>query len=173
MSSYIVVLGAPVINEQAGPWLKSRLAKTCELYNQLHQNNKIIIVSGKGMHETANIKPESKVMYNELKTKLPSAVIIEENESKNTYENAIYVLRLLKEFEIDIDTDEIYIVTSEFHIERVKILFTRMPEIVNIMKKIPTIHFVGAHTDNLDSTTIDHEKKAIEYLNNKIQMHQC
>ena len=118
----IIVLGGPLsIDAEPGIWLKSRLDKTIELYQILQPT--YIIVSGGDPHNIGTT--EASVMKEYLiQSNIPSEIIFTETFSSNTYENAIYSYKMIKHLSNHPNHPiQIHTITSDFHIERSKIIF--------------------------------------------------
>lgn len=95
-----------------------RLNKTLEAYNG--QKESFIIVSG---GNKKNNRTEAKAMKEWLvRRKIPDHKIIEENESKDTVENAIYSMRIVNKEKFQ----SFSLITSDTHIKRAFILFKRL-----------------------------------------------
>ncbi len=129
----IIVLGGPLTtNAEPGIWLKSRLDKTIELYRLLQPT--YIIVSG---GDPNNIGTTEAFVMKEylIQSNIPGEIIFTETFSSNTYENAIYSYEMIKHLSNHPNHPiQIYTITSDFHIERSKIIFetifTRIPIIM-------------------------------------------
>lgn len=170
MKTYIVVLGAPVILNQSS-WLKSRLDESIKLYNEIKDKDTYFVVTGKGY----GIINESEAMKQYLEENgISKDIILCESESYNTYENAICTYKLLHSMEFS-DNDRIYLVTSDFHMERAICLFSKIEHITNILAiNSINISFREAKTDITNNTehqkAVDHEKKSVEYLKNRYHL---
>lgn len=92
-----------------------RLLKALELYHQ-RKVKRILITGGSG----SILHPEDKeamYIYQYLKNiNIPDSVILIENESKNTYENAVFSAKLLDS--LHIPKSNIVLVTSAYHLRR-------------------------------------------------------
>ena len=172
MTIYIIVLGGPEI------WLMSRLDESVCLYRELSKKYTDIkmILSGRGTHENAKEHPESQTMYNYLKTYVPESILIQESESKNTYENSVCSYKLLQQMKFDPSKDMIYIVTSDFHMDRAAYIFTKIKQISELIvtkNQTLNIKFRKSYTliKNADDhrKILEHEVKAIKYLRDKYE----
>lgn len=94
-----------------------RLQKTLEAYK--NQKNSYIIVSG---GNSINHITEAKAMKLWLlKNNIPQHKIIEESSSKDTVENAIYSMKIVKK-----KFNSITLITSDTHMKRAYILFKEL-----------------------------------------------
>lgn len=98
-----------------------RLLKAIELYHQ-KKIKKILITGGSG----SVLHPEDKeamYIYQYLKNiNIPDSDIIIENESKNTYENAVFTKKILDSLHIK---DSIVLITSAYHLRRSVAVFKK------------------------------------------------
>ncbi len=133
-----------------------RLQKTLEAYK--NQKNSYIIVSG---GNSINHITEAKAMKLWLlKNNIPQHKIIEESSSKDTVENAIYSMKIVKK-----KFNSITLITSDTHMKRAYILFK---ELDYHNKLFSTITF---HTKkNYD---YDKEYRLIENDLKKLRMKNC
>jgi vancomycin permeability regulator SanA len=163
--SVLILLGGPLtIDNKPGTWLKSRLDKTIKVYNEY--NFDYIILTG-GDPTKKNIT-EAEVMYNYLKDYIPENKMYKEIEAKSTFENAIYSKNMITNTLIK----NIYVLTSDFHIDRSKYIFENIfnyykikPE--NVTKTLFNIFMISAETP-INKTEmqklINKEKVFISYL---------
>ena len=140
MIDYIVVLGAPICDGKPGLWLKSRLDECIGVYHQIlterqEQQNIKIILSGRGHDCDKSGISESQVMFDYLKHEIPESNLIQESQSNNTIENAIYSYQLLKRLNLDIKEDRLHVITSDFHVKRSSIIFRHIKDITKILSK--------------------------------------
>lgn len=117
----LIILGFK-LNDDGGMniILKNRLDKSVKLY--CITNYDLIIVSGGNVGRNKKLT-ESSVMKKYLVEKhlIDSKIIIEENNSSDTNENAIETFKIIKKLE---NVKNITIITSEFHLKRVKCVFS-------------------------------------------------
>lgn len=117
----LIILGFK-LNDDGGMniILKNRLDKSAKLYCTI--NYDIIIVSGGNVGKNKKLT-ESSVMKKYLVEKhlIDSKIIIEENNSSDTNENAIETYKIIKKIK---NIKNVTIVTSKFHLERVKYVFS-------------------------------------------------
>lgn len=120
--SFIVVLGGGVVDfdrtEKLHTMSYSRLVKTYQLYYAYRENHQSckILVSGKGRGRTSEAELFSE---NLRKMGVPDSDIIKEDKSMNTYENAKYSSKILKQMA----PSSVDLVTSGFHMKRAVSLF--------------------------------------------------
>lgn len=109
-TEYIIVLGCVLRGDQPGVFLTQRL-NTAYNYLSANPNSKAVLSGGQGSNEKIS---EAQCMFNYLVDKgiEPSRLIIED-KSKSTKENFENTAKLLESK--GIQTDEILIVTNEFH----------------------------------------------------------
>ena len=113
----IIVLGNKLLpNGDLSQTLINRLDKTFELYNT--GNYDYIIVSGGKVDNNEYTEAYQMKRYL-IKLKIPANKIIKEERSRDTIENAVECQKIID----NLDVQEITIVTSDFHLERVKHVF--------------------------------------------------
>lgn len=111
LSDYILIHGASLIHGAPSPILKDRLNKGIELFNSFQKKPMFIVSGGKGEGECIS---ESEAMKNYLIRKgISEEKIIEENQSRNTYENLLFSKKIIND-----SSKTITIVSNEFHILR-------------------------------------------------------
>jgi uncharacterized SAM-binding protein YcdF (DUF218 family) len=132
-----------------GEMLKMRLDAAIEAYVKFYIKNLVIITSGRkgtgqdySIDETGKGVNEASVMKHYLvEHGIPTQRIFEEGHSRNTVENCLYSYKLLNELERDLTIqelhpyseceesatigpiDELYIITSDFHLPRSEKIF--------------------------------------------------
>ncbi len=108
---YIIIHGAALINDLPTPLLMKRLDKGIEVFNNYNKKAIIIVSGGQGKDE---IFSEAEVMKKYLLNKgIPEAKILEENQSRNTFENLLFSKRLISGL-----NKRVIIVSNEYHILR-------------------------------------------------------
>lgn len=108
---YIIIHGAALINDLPTPLLKRRLDKGIELFNYYNKKAIIIVSGGKGEDE---IISEAEAMRKYLLNKnVPEDKIIEENQSRNTFENLLFSKKIISDL-----NKTVVIVSNEYHILR-------------------------------------------------------
>ena len=118
----IVVLGGGVVDfehtEKLHTLSYSRLVTAYQLYYEYRKNNLPckIVISGKGRGHTSEAEL---FRENFKKMGVSDADIIKEDKSMNTYENAKYASKILKQ----LAPSDVYLVTSGFHMKRSVALF--------------------------------------------------
>lgn len=154
----ILVLGSP--NEPDGTlseMAKSRLAICRELYEP--ETYKIVLTGGFGSHFNTTDKPHS--YY--LKQNLVSENVREEDilaliESRHSVEDATLSKWIIAEYK----PEEIIIVTSDYHFERVKMIFEA------VYAPFTNFSFSIASSENVAfeilNPLIQHEKVAVQDL---------
>lgn len=118
----IVVLGGGVVDmnntETLHTMSYSRIVKAYQLYNEYKKNNQSckILISGKGRGH----KSEAELFSENFKRMgVPDSDMIKEDKSMNTYENAKYSSKIVKQMA----PSSVYLVTSGFHMKRSVSLF--------------------------------------------------
>lgn len=158
MKDCLIVLGGS--NDQAGKLsLMSieRLSKAKELYLANPDNLEIILTGGFGEHFNQTDLPHTAYAKQFLQSQgIPEKVIVYEVPSSNTIEDAVFTEKLtsLSEYQT------VLIVTSDFHLERAKLIFTKV-----FLQA--SLQFIGAirHAEAADlEQLIAHEKAAIQRL---------
>ncbi|WP_300690721.1 YdcF family protein [Chryseobacterium sp.] len=121
-SAVIVVLGGGVIDfdntETLHTMSYSRIVKAYQLYNEYKKNNQPckILISGKGRGH----KSEAELFSENFKSMgVSHSDLIREDKSMNTYENAKYSSKIIKQMA----PSSVYLVTSGFHMKRSVSLF--------------------------------------------------
>ncbi|MFT4186111.1 MAG: YdcF family protein [Micrococcaceae bacterium] len=116
---YIIVLGAGLLNgSELSPLLKSRIDVALDFANkQILKNNMaplLIMSGGQGADETI---PESKAMRDyAITTQYPKDLIVEEDQSKNTYQNMVFSKEILNRRGIPLNQG--IFATSDYHVFR-------------------------------------------------------
>ena len=143
----ITVLGCKVVDNEPSELLKSRLDKTIQIWNDIGNEDTYIITSGgNGMYRKV---ATSKIMKTYLiKMGIPEDKIMEEEWSLNTMENLIFTREMIKEMKLQVE--EMYIVTSKYHIPRTRIMG------IYVYGKEKKIKFEGA--EYIEKGCIDMEK---------------
>jgi hypothetical protein len=161
--SILIVLGGPLTDDnKPGIWLKSRLDKAIKIYNQYIFD--YIIVTG-GDPSNKNIT-EAEVMYNYLKDFIPSNKLYKEIEANTTFENAIYTKKMIMNTQIK----NIYVLTSDFHINRSEYIFENVfnyykTKKENVTNPIFNIIMISAETPITNDEMKKLEKKEEELIN--------
>lgn len=117
----IIVLGSGLQGDQVSPTLRNRL-DTCLKYLKTYPDTNIIVSGGQGRDESIS---EAEAMKRYLVSNgVDVNQIIIEDKSTNTYENMLFSKKIL-ERKVDLDQDNILIITSDFHMFRAKLLAWR------------------------------------------------
>ncbi|WP_228422218.1 YdcF family protein [Chryseobacterium aurantiacum] len=118
----IVVLGGGVVDidntEKLHTMSYSRIVTAYQLYHEFRKNNEPckILISGKGRGRIS----EAELFRENFKSMgVPDSDIIKEDKSMNTYQNAKFSDKILKQ----ISPSSVYLVTSGFHMKRSVSLF--------------------------------------------------
>ena len=152
----LVVLGSPNSPEgHLSEIAKSRLDCAADLYDE---NKRILCTGGWGAHFNIALKAHGIYAKNYLLEKgIPEQSFLDIALSSNTVEDAVKSKEILSR----LDVSRISIITSDFHIERVKLIFGE------IFKGLE-IQFIEVKSDFLnreEQTLISaHEKVAIESI---------
>lgn len=157
MNHIILVLGSP--NDACGNLSRmalDRLECVCSLYLN-NKNTRILCTGGFGESFNKSTQPHAYHAKRFLMSKgIPECDLLEYVLSSNTVED----FRMSKEIIEKEHPDILLVVTSDFHMERVRILH-------NIILNYPATIFVAAKS-NLAETElircIEHEQKAIKQL---------
>lgn len=120
---YIIVLGAQLKENGPSYSLQMRLDKACE-YLEENIDTKVIVSGGQGSNEPDT---EAQGMYDYLVRRgILAERIIKEDQSANTHQNLVFSSSYL-----NMDTDSVGIVTSNFHVFRA-INLARVAGYVNV-----------------------------------------
>lgn len=152
----LVVLGSP--NSPTGELseiAKSRLNWAADLFDV---NKRILCTGGWGSH--FNEAPEAHAIYAKeylLKRGIPEQSFLDVALSSNTVEDAVKSKAILS----GLDHPHISIITSDYHLERVRLIFSE------VLKGIE-IKFIGVQSDFLNeeerNLLIAHEQAAIQSI---------
>ena len=119
----LIILGYKLLKEGTmSAVLKNRLDKAISLY-KLYKYDKIIVTGGNV--EKSIVLTESYMMKKYLTSnyKINPKIIIEERVSTDTNENAIETCKIIYSIKSKNNIESVTIVSSKFHIERVKLVF--------------------------------------------------
>jgi len=152
----LMVLGAPNSPEgELSNIAKSRLDCAVELYTA---DKKILCTGGWGNH--FNTSPLAHAVYSKtylLQKGIPEHAFLELALSANTVEDAVKSKMILSQ----LDNPSITIITSDFHLERVRLIFREVLEGFEFK-------FVAVKSDFLDSREqeklVAHEQAAIRVI---------
>ncbi len=152
----LVVLGSP--NSPGGELseiAKSRLDCVADLHDE---SKRILCTGGWGAH--FNIAPKAHAIYAKaylMKKGIPEHSFLEVALSSNTVEDAVKSKEILSR----LDHPRISIITSDYHLERVKLIFNE------ILKGFKT-QFIGVKSDFLNEDELNlltaHEQAAIQSI---------
>lgn len=119
-SDVIIVLGTPATREgKAGPTMRERVLKGVEIFKQGYASN--LIFTGAAAH---NSHVEATVMSQLAQSEGVSPDhIVEEREAKNTYQNAFYSVKIMR----DHNWRSAIVVSSPAHVRRANFIFSQYP----------------------------------------------
>ena len=118
----MIILGCMVYEWGPSILLQDRLNTALD-YLDDHPDTTVIVSGGKGDDEH---KSEAQAMHDYLvEHGFPSAQILLEDQSSNTYENLSFSNHVIAEHGIDV-TDDLVVVSNDFHLARVRMLFKRV-----------------------------------------------
>jgi uncharacterized SAM-binding protein YcdF (DUF218 family) len=152
----LIVLGSPNSDDgKLGTIALDRLDHCFKIYNST--DNQIICTGGFGEHFNTSPKAHAVYAKNYLMAKgIQEASFLDHALSSNTVEDAVKV----KEILVKHNFDSLVIISSDFHLDRVRLVFDEIleefsKEFIGVRHNFPAI-FV----DKL----VEHEKKAIDKI---------
>jgi len=156
LSEVLVVLGSPNSPEgQLSEIARSRLDCVADLYDE---NKRILCTGGWGTH--FNVAPKAHAIYAKeylIKKGIPEQSFLEVAISSNTVEDAVKSKAILSR----LDRPRISIITSDFHLDRVRLIF-------NEILKGFEIQFIGVKSGFLNKEELNsltsHEQTAIQSI---------
>ena len=153
----IVVLGSPNFPDGTlGPIALDRLQGCLSIFNP--QKHKILCTGGFGTH--FNTSPIAHANYLKdflIQKGVPSTAFLPLALSSNTVEDAVMSKSIL----IKTEFKDLVIMTSEYHVARVKFIFTEILKDFNLNFNAVTHHSI----DDVLEPLIQHEKMAMDQLN--------
>ena len=153
----IVVLGSPNFPDGTlGPIALDRLQGCLSIFNP--QKHKIHCTGGFGTH--FNTSPIAHANYLKdflIQKRVPSTAFLPLALSSNTVEDAVMSKSIL----IKTEFKDLVIITSEYHVARVKFIFTEILKDFNLNFNAVTHHSI----DDVLEPLIQHEKMAMDQLN--------
>ena len=153
----IVVLGSPNFPDGTlGPIALDRLQGCLSIFNP--QKHKILCTGGFGTH--FNTSPIAHANYLKdflIQKGVPSTAFLPLALSSNTVEDAVMSKSIL----IKTEFKDLVIITSEYHVARVKFIFTEILKDFNLNFNAVTHHSI----DDVLEPLIQHEKVAMDLLN--------
>lgn len=157
MTNVILILGAPNDQEgNLGQIAKDRLDCAFDIY-QANENSLILCTGGFGSHFNTSANPHAYYAKKYLIGKgVAKEFFLESPLSSNTVDD----FRMTKSMILKINPTVLFVITSDFHIKRAKILH-------NIIISFPRVAFIPAKSSFSDQeleTLILHEKIAIQEL---------
>ena len=153
----LAVLGSP--NSPSGELSnisKSRLDLCLQIFNEI----KLVLLTG-GWGKHFNISDNPHAFYGKkylINNGVPESAFLDFALSENTVDDALKIKSILKDF--DQKKINLSIVTSDYHIERVKLIF-------NEILKGYHLEYLGAQcelTDKELNHLEEHEKRAVEEI---------
>ena len=153
----IVVLGSPNFPDGTlGPIALDRLQGCLSIFNP--QKHKILCTGGFGTHfNTSPIAHANYLMDFLIQKGVPSTAFLPLALSSNTVEDAVMSKSIL----IKTEFKDLVIMTSEYHVARVKFIFTEILKDFNLNFNAVTHHSI----DDVLEPLIQHEKMAMDQLN--------
>ncbi len=156
LSEVLVVLGSPNSPDgELSEIAKSRLDCVADRYDE---NKRILCTGGWGAH--FNVAPKAHAIYAKeylMKNGIPLDNFLEVALSSNTVEDAVKSKVILSQ----LDHPCITVVTSDYHLERVRLIF-------NEIFKGFEIQFIGVKSDFLNEDELNslttHEQAAIQSI---------
>jgi uncharacterized SAM-binding protein YcdF (DUF218 family) len=115
MQTAIIVLGKSPVANGINKVLKARLDKAIDIFNK----NSIVIVSGKGKSKITEAEAMQKYL---IKHNVPKNKIIQETESMDTLQNALYTQKIIQKLK----PLNVIVITSNFHLKRTKFIFKKV-----------------------------------------------
>ena len=154
----LVILGGPISKEaEPSEWLKARIIKAIEII-PLIKPTYIIPTGG----DTQNIGvSEADVIEKYLLPYKRESVILKETRALNTVLNGYYVRRMIN----NISNVRLYVLTSDFHIERSRIIFEYYCKGAEIIMVSAKSNVSSEEYDKL----LKNELKLIERLKEKLR----
>ena len=152
----IVVLGSPNFPDGAlGPIALDRLLGCLSIFDPTQ--HKILCTGGFGAHFNTSPIAHANYLKNYLiEQGVPSTAFLPLALSSNTVEDAVMSLSILKNHEYK----DLLIITSEYHLARVKFIFTQILKDFYLNYQAVTHHSM----DDFLEPLIQHEKLAMEQL---------
>ena len=151
----LIILGAPNSPDGVlGVIAKSRLDHCLKICTK---NDLILCTGGWGKHFNVAEKPHAYYAKEYLlKNDILSQIFLDFALSGNTVEDAVKVKEIVSEYA----EPQLVVITSDFHVERTKLIFT---EILNGYN----IRFTGASVELPEEqrkTIVEHEKKSVKEI---------
>lgn len=124
----MVVFGCKVNRDGPGAMLKDRLDTVLD-YLEDHPNTTVVLSGGKGDDEHVS---EARGMYDYLVANgADGERLWMEGNSRNTWQNVNYTLALMEEKDLN-DDNGVALVSSGFHLTRIKLLWSRAGGTTNV-----------------------------------------
>lgn len=153
---YIVVLAGGVKeNGLVNDFVLKRLDYAIKLYNKFNNNCKIICLGGGTYHKPPVLNNTKYVIHEStscakylFSKNIPASAIYREWASYDTIGNGYY---FYTNYVIPLNIKNIYIITSDFHIKRTKIIFNFFN---NIFKTSLNINYISTENYNMNENTL-------------------
>lgn len=153
---YIVVLAGGVKdNGLVNDFVLKRLDYAIKLYNKFNNNCKIICLGGGTYHKPPVLNNTKYVIHEStscakylFSKNVPPSAIYREWASYDTIGNGYY---FYTNYVIPLNIKNIYIITSDFHIKRTKIIFNFFN---NIFKTSLNINYISTENYNMNENTL-------------------
>jgi len=161
IENVIIILGSP--NDDDGTLsniAQSRCEKTYEKFLQVNSEGHCFVLATGGFGEHFNRTNTAHAEYTKqyiIELGIPENAFLEAVLSSHTVEDAVFSKRVLKDYIVD----NIYVVTTDYHVERVKFIFESVyGSDFNINMVSATAMLPKIEQDRL----IAHEKQALAGL---------
>lgn len=159
----ILVLSCPsIIDNKPAGMILGRLEKAVELWQQLSmiESEDLLVITSGGTGSGKRKFPSSSIMRRYLIERgIPSNHIIEDPQAVNTIDNVNNCNRILKQFiDVGFPIEHLFVVTSDFHIPRVSLLFDYLGKDIDKVDKT----FIGTEKYHLIEELVKH------YINEEI-----
>jgi uncharacterized SAM-binding protein YcdF (DUF218 family) len=155
MKGIIVVLGSP--NSDKGELSEiaiNRLDRAVDFF-KINNNYKILCTGGFGKHFNTTSLPHAKYAADYLKQRgVPAEDILEYVISSNTIEDALKTKHIIQNYNFK----NLVVITSDFHIERARILFNRYLQDENLI----FIEAISTLDERSLKKLIQHEASALK-----------
>lgn len=142
--------------------LKHRLDKFINIQNK--KNYKIIVSGGKVEKKALHTEAYAMKRYLMNIGNVPKEKIITENKAQNTVENALFSLKIISKYT---NIKSITIITSKFHMKRVKHIFNHYFK--NLNANIVFLTTKNGLTNTQTKIRLSNEKKYLTHFLNNVK----
>lgn len=120
VQDYILILGCGFRKDGTlPPLLRGRVDKAIEFWRKQKAQGREAVIIPSGGQGSDEPMPEAEAMGNYLRAcGIPERVILEENRSRNTYQNMEFSKKLIEEREGSTDDKNVIFVTTNYHVFR-------------------------------------------------------